>query len=858
MKNIRITFLGFFSSVLFFSTLTGCTTGVGIYNEYGVSKELAIFRKELISDLSYTLRFSIPLKKDSVVTGNACIRFNLKERGVIILDFKQDSGAVKSVISNNKPIKYSFEKEHIVISKKYSFLGENKIEIVFIAGDQSLNRRDEFLYTLLVPDRARTLFPCFDQPDLKAEYNLSLEIPTEWSAVANGKELIKKSVEVSVKEPFSVSRKIIEFAKTEPIPTYLFSFVAGKLNKITQNKNGREISMYHRETDPQKLAQINTIFDEVFLSLEWLEEYTGIKYPFTKYDFIILPGFQYGGMEHTGATLYADRTMFLEKNATIEEQMDRSKLIAHETAHMWFGDYVTMKWFDDVWTKEVFANYFASAIVAPLYPSVNHKLNFINTYYPAAYSEDRTFGSNPIQQQLGNLNNAGLVYGNIIYNKAPVVMEMLVKRIGEEKFKDGIRMYLKSFAYSNATWDDLIKILDSLTDEDLLDWSNVWVKERGMPEISAKIANDSLVTDSMQIDSMITDNLVICQSDKYGRGVNWKQPLKFGRIYDNEKNSTYVIPNINGFGYGYFKLDSLTSDYLLDNLSSIKDAALNNEISKVSLLITLNENLLNNNLDPTKFIHSLLDFASFESNTLLFSRALGYISNAYILFISDKGVDFYLEKQLWAMVTENANAQHRTLAFRALVDIANSEDAVSKLFEIWSNPASFKYVALGERDLIKLSFELSLRLPDKFKEITSAQLTRITNPDRIKEYRYILPALSPNKATRDSVFNSLLDAKNRKIEPWTVSVLSYLNHYKRDAESVDYILPGLNLMEEIQRTGDIFFPRNWSRALLGGHRSIEAARLVDSFFVMHKDYPPMLASKIWQQSHQFQIVNKKL
>ena len=115
-------------------------------------------------------------------------------------------------------------------------------------------------------------------------------------------------------------------------------------------------------------------------------------------------------MEHAGATLYADRTMFLEPNATKDDFMSRSMLIAHETAHMWFGDYVTMKWFDDVWTKEVFANYFASRIVEPLYPDVNHRLNFIRDYIPASYSEDRTAGANPIKQDLDNLRNAGFVY----------------------------------------------------------------------------------------------------------------------------------------------------------------------------------------------------------------------------------------------------------------------------------------------------------------------------------------------------------------------------------------------------------------------------------------------------------------
>ena len=235
------------------------------------------------------------------------------------------------------------------------------------------------------------------------------------------------------------------------------------------------------------MAQCPDIADELFDALAWQAEFTGLDYPFMKYDLIILPGFQYGGMEHTGATLYADRRMFLDAQPTLNERLGRSALIAHETSHMWFGDYVTMAWFNDVWTKEVFANYFASRIVEPQYPAVNHRLNFIRDYLPSAYSKDRTLGANPIQQSLDNLRNAGLVYGAIIYNKSPIVMEMLVRVLGEEAFREGIQEYIKSFPYGNATWDELIEILDHYTDVDLRSWSQAWVGEKGMPELTATI-----------------------------------------------------------------------------------------------------------------------------------------------------------------------------------------------------------------------------------------------------------------------------------------------------------------------------------------------------------------------------------
>ena len=186
-------------------------------------------------------------------------------------------------------------------------------------------------------------------------------------------------------------------------------------------------------------------------SLRWLEDYTGVPYPFAKYDFIILPGFQYGGMDHTAPPLYNDNQMFLSEHPTPDEELRRTELIAHETAHMWFGDLVTMNWFDDVWTKEVFANYFAACISEPLYPEINHQLNRIKTFTASSLSEDRTPGTTSIRQPLDNLRNAGLIYGQIIYNKAPVMMIKLVELMGKDKFREGIREYLNTYAYSSAT-----------------------------------------------------------------------------------------------------------------------------------------------------------------------------------------------------------------------------------------------------------------------------------------------------------------------------------------------------------------------------------------------------------------------
>ena len=246
------------TSILLYITIIFCFGCAKIENknliyESGVSQELATLRAANIKDVIYDISFNIPSEKDSSVHGALNLKFNLNKKNYkesIILDFKEDINNILSVVANDKECSYIFKNEHIIIPKKYLHDGENNIFIEFIAGEQSLNRNDDYNYTLLVPDRARTLFPCFDQPNLKAEYNLSLTIPQAWEAIANSPAkdtLIDGNV------------KTITFAPTEPLSTYLFSFVSGIFQKSIHSDGKREIKIYQRESEKQKTDQLDDI-----------------------------------------------------------------------------------------------------------------------------------------------------------------------------------------------------------------------------------------------------------------------------------------------------------------------------------------------------------------------------------------------------------------------------------------------------------------------------------------------------------------------------------------------------------------------------------------------------------------------
>ncbi len=455
----------------------------------GVAEALARDRAEAFRDVRYELAFVIPSDRRTPILGRVVIRTTLKMPRRIVLDFEQSRDHVEAVRVHGRGIGFSIENGHLVIPASETVAGENEIEVQFTAGEEALNRNDEFLYTLHVPARARFTFPCFDQPDIKARYSLTLVIPDGWQVVANGADTQQREM-VPGRQP-GTWNDTVRFAETAPLPTYLFSFVAGKFSVETATRNGRVFHMLHRETDAAKVARNrDAIFDLHAAALAWLEDYTGITYPFGKFDFVLIPSFQFGGMEHPGAILYNASGMMLDESATQNQLLERASTISHETAHMWFGDLVTMRWFNDVWMKEVFANFMAAKIVNPSFPQVNHPLRFLLSNYPSAYQVDRTAGANPIRQPLANLTEAGQLYGPIIYQKAPIVMRQLELVVGETAFRDGLREYLKQHAFGNATWTDLIRILDTRTPENLAAWSRAWVEERGRPAFTTAIRSN--------------------------------------------------------------------------------------------------------------------------------------------------------------------------------------------------------------------------------------------------------------------------------------------------------------------------------------------------------------------------------
>ena len=400
----------------------------------GVALELAQARAGNISRLRYDLALAIPQLPAQPVTGSTVIRFRLADASKpLVIDFDAEGAPEATVTANGIMVPTRAVNGHLVIPAAPLRRGENKVRIDFRAGNAPLNRSADLLYTWFVPAQARRAMPCFDQPDLKGRWTLTLEHPAQWQSVANGAERDRR---------ITGDRVRVRFHQTQPLPTYVVAFVVGDMKVETATRAGRTMRMFHRENDAAKLARNrDALFDLHAKALEALERYTAIPYPFGKFDFVLIPAFQPGAMEHAGNIAYKAEDVLLDETATQDELLARAHVIAHETAHMWFGNLVTMRWFNDVWTKEVFANFIADKVMEPLFPQIRHDLQFFLGNHGWAYAVDRSAGANPIRQPLDNLNGAGSLYGPIIYSKSPVVMRQLEALLGETAFRDGVRTY---------------------------------------------------------------------------------------------------------------------------------------------------------------------------------------------------------------------------------------------------------------------------------------------------------------------------------------------------------------------------------------------------------------------------------
>ncbi len=327
---------------------------------------------------------------------------------------------------------------------------------------------------------ARRAFPCFDEPSQKAIFDVTLMIPA-------GKVAISNTIESEILEHES-GYQIVKFAPTPKMSTYLLAFIVGDFEYI--EKETRDRVRVRVFTTPGKKDQAKFALDVAVKCLEFYNKYFGIDYPLPVLDMIAIPDFAAGAMENWGAVTYRESTILIdaEKSSAGNKQWV-ALVIAHELAHQWFGNLVTMEWWTHLWLNEGFASFIEYLAIDEIFPDWDIWTQFVSTEMTDAFSLDALANTHPIEVEVGDPAEISEIFDRVSYSKGASVLRMLWKYLGEKDFQKGLQHYLKKHAYGNAETEDLWNALSEVSGKDVGKVMVNWTSKSGHPVINVKIKN---------------------------------------------------------------------------------------------------------------------------------------------------------------------------------------------------------------------------------------------------------------------------------------------------------------------------------------------------------------------------------
>ncbi|MFF6812338.1 aminopeptidase N [Streptomyces sp. NPDC012403] len=337
-----------------------------------------------------------------------------------------------------------------------------------------------YLYTQYEPADSRRVFANFEQPDLKAPYRFEVRAPEGWTVWSNGAGELTDGV--------------WRFAETKPISTYITCVVAGPYHYVTDSyervlEDGTRLEIPLGAMCRKGLAQ-HFDADDVFLvtkqGLDFFHDHFDYPYPFGKYDQAFVPEYNLGAMENPGMVTFREEFIFRGK-VTRASYEGRANVILHEMAHMWFGDLVTMEWWDDLWLKESFADFMGAFSLVGATRFTDGWITFANRRKAWAYRADQLPSTHPITADIRDLQDAKLNFDGITYAKGASVLKQLVAYVGQDAFLEGARRYFKRHAYGNTRLGDLLSVLEETSGRDMAAWSRAWLQTAGVNSLTPQV-----------------------------------------------------------------------------------------------------------------------------------------------------------------------------------------------------------------------------------------------------------------------------------------------------------------------------------------------------------------------------------
>ena len=341
-----------------------------------------------------------------------------------------------------------------------------------------------YLYTQFETGDARRMYACFDQPDQKATFTISTITPKHWEVISN--------YGIEATKDLDGDRKHIQFATSQVISTYVTAIVAGAYKSVHDEYKGEKtipLGIYARKSFFQHVDAEN-IFEVTKQGFAYFEKTFGLAYPFGKYDQIAVAEYNWGAMENVGCVTFHEDVLIFRSKVTERSYISRATTIHHEMAHMWFGDLVTMKWWQDLWLNESFAEWASYLSVSESTKYTNAWTEFNSVRKNWAYRVDQMTSTHPIAVEMEDLDAVRTNFDGISYAKGASVLQQLVAHVGRDNFISGLRKYFAKHAYKNTELSDLITELQATSGKDLTSWVNTWLRTAGVNTLRPVITLD--------------------------------------------------------------------------------------------------------------------------------------------------------------------------------------------------------------------------------------------------------------------------------------------------------------------------------------------------------------------------------
>ncbi len=832
----------------------------GAFLARGISHALARHRAATVHDVRYDLALDVTALDSAV--GSVTVRFRRSDTADAIIDFR-GRRLTAALVNGDSLLTDAATNGHLRIPARFLEAGGNTISFRFVAdiapsGASIIRAHDptdgrDYLYTLLVPADANQLFPCFDQPDLKAQVRLALTAPAGWSVVANG----------SVASTDTAGDRVTtRFVETKPISTYLIAFAAGPWTRASSTENGRTVTAYVRRSRAAE-ADLDTVLALNQRALDWMERWFGRSFPFEKFDFVLAPAFPFGGMEHPGAVFYSEDRFIFRERPTLPQRLARSSTILHEVAHQWFGDLVTMRWFDDLWLKEGFATFMATKALAEIDPSASAWKTFYLGNKPPAYAVDQTDGTRPLWQELDNLDQAKSNYGAIVYNKAPSVLKQLEYLVGDAAFQAGVRRFLNRHAYATATWRDLLGDIGRVSRRPVDGFGRDFMLRPGMPVVEQRILLRNGKIERLTMTQHAARPLsgrrpwtertevLLAWRDRppVSIPVELREPVTDVAGARGQPTPDFVFANARDYGYFLLLLDTASVRALESGaLGRVDDPFL-----RAMLWGALWDQVRALRMAPEQYVRLALRELPRESDEQIVPVVLLRLDRAvraYLLPGVRARLQAEVERVLWKAAGDTTRAYGVRKAYAdAFIGLAASPDGVARLDALFSADS-----VAGEPLRDPTRWDIVTRLLELGVPQAEARLAEQEQRDATPDGRrrgFIAGAGRPNAGVKRAYFTGYF-SDSALNEDWASGSLGEFNALEHQALTFPYLGPALDSLPFIQTNRRIFFLETWLAAFLRGQTGDSAVAVVRQYLGEHRKLPQDLRRKVLQHMDELE------